>query len=96
MPPALHQIRLYEYSARGLCTEAHTTSTDPYVFARRALKLSELGGGDDPYTRAEVYESYIDGMGWVGWQLIKTIRLSSNQRRKWRSRGVVLRRMEIR
>lgn len=91
-----YQVRVYDYSTcrdpRGICSEDFYPKGDPFVFARRILKLDEMREEGCGYTRAEVYESYQDGFtGWVGWALVRTIRLSKRQRERWRELGAIQR-----
>lgn len=90
-----YQVRVYDHSTcrdpRGLCSEDFYPKGDPFVFARRLLKLDEMREEGSGFTRAEVYQSYVDGMGCVGWALLRTIRLSKPQRERWRELGAIRR-----
>lgn len=83
---------------RGICAEEiRVHNADPFVFARRLLKLDQMREDGAGYTRVEVYESYVDGLGWVSDRLVRTVRINRQAREKWSllgafQRGVLKRR----
>lgn len=57
----LYSVRLFDYGVTsghfrgtGVCSEDIVTYADPFVLARRILKLDEMR--EEGYTRAEIYE----------------------------------------
>lgn len=92
-----YQIRVYDrstaYNKRGgVCTELVHTNSDPYVFARRWLKLDEMREEGCGYTRAEIYTwRHDDFTRWAVWDLQNIVRITSKQRARWRDLGAVQR-----
>lgn len=86
-PPRKHRLCFYTHDDRDRPLDSWVTRADPFVFARRMLKLDLLATDPDGFSRVEISECVEGG----ALRFVKTVRLSGTEKKKWVERGAIAR-----